>query len=452
MLCGRGERPPAKSLKGASIRTTDDKVETAPEAEAGSRFTTGEATRRRLQQVALDLFRERGYQATTTRDVAAVIGVQQASLYYHMKTKEELLHGICRSCFTKVVEGAEAAVADASDPLAAFRAIGRSHLAITLTYQKEFAVSLMECRALGPDYFAEIKALWARYHMVTYDVMDKAKEAGTLRSDLPNKYMYVPLMCTLNWSVMWFRPGRGLTVPELNDIFEVSFFQGNAPMSLRRQFREAPPCRDLQLKAELVTSRGTQSNHEMYAKLLDAACALFARKGYHGTSLREIADALGIQKASLYYYIKSKEDLLYEISKAAIGHISACVKDALTQVNTPAERLYAFIVAHVSSLLEHQNWHAAANEELLTFPADKRDKIVALRDEYEAQIRDLLHEAQQAGVLRSDISVKTLGMVLFGMITNIYPWYQPAIDLPPRQLGLTLADLFMTGVVPFEQL
>jgi AcrR family transcriptional regulator len=155
-----------------------------------------------------------------------------------------------------------------------------------------------------------------------------------------------------------------------------------------------------------------------------------------------------MQKASIYYYISSKEDLIYEISKAAIEHVSASVKWALGQVTGPAERLYAFITAHVVSLLQHQNWHAAANEELLTFTAERRKEIVAMRDEYEQSLRHLLEEAQAAGLVRSDISAKFLGMVLFGMIVHIYPWYQPEVDVRPAELGFILADLFMIGVGP----
>src|ERR1039457_6132802 len=100
--------------RGVAISSLDEKLDQGPEAAAHRRSTAGEATRKRLQQVALDLFWKKGYRSTTTRDVAASLGVQQASLYYHMKNKEDLLHGICYSSFLQVVENAEAAVAGVS--------------------------------------------------------------------------------------------------------------------------------------------------------------------------------------------------------------------------------------------------------------------------------------------------------------------------------------------------
>jgi AcrR family transcriptional regulator len=424
-------------------------MDQAPEAVAQRRSTAGEATRKRLQEVALDLFWKKGYRSTTTRDVAASLGVQQASLYYHMKNKEDLLHGICYSSFLQVVENAEAAVATADDPLEAIRELARSHLMTTLEYQKEFSVALIECRALGPDYRAEIEALWSRYHMMSYEVLDEAKAAGVIRQDVPNKYIYTPLMCTLNWSALWYRQGKGKTIGELDELFAKVFFDGAANPEFRRNIRPEATCRNLEFLVSPIASSAQFAVNETYAKMLDTACALFARKGYFATSIREIASAMGIQKASLYYYISSKEDLIYQISKTAMEHVTACVTAALAQVSGPEERLYAFITSHVAGLLQHQNWHAAANEELLhAFSPERRKEIVAMRDRYEQMARGILEDAQDAGLVRSDISSKFLGLILFGIITNLYSWYQPEVDVVPGELGFVLADLFMAGVLP----
>jgi AcrR family transcriptional regulator len=403
-----------------------------------------------LQQVALDLFWKKGYRSTTTRDVAASLGVQQASLYYHMKTKEDLLHGICYSSFLHVVENAEAAAAAAAgNPLEAIREIARTHLATTLAYQKEFSVSLIECRALGPNYRAEIEALWSRYHMMSYEVLDEAKAAALIRTDVPNKYIYTPLMCTLNWSAVWYRQGKGLSVGELYDLYAKVFFDGAANPDFKRNIRSQAVCRNLEFLVSPIASSGQFAVNETYAKLLDTACTLFARKGYFATSIREIATAMGIQKGSLYYYISSKEDLIYQISKTAMEHVTACVNAALAQVSGPEERLFAFIASHVAGLLQHQNWHAAANEELLhAFSPKRRREIVSMRDAYECVARGILQGAQAAGLIRSDISAKFLSLILFGMITNLYSWYQPEIDVAPVELGGILADLFMAGIAP----
>ena len=411
-----------------------------------SRTPSGEAARERLHDAALDLFWKKGYKGTSTREVAASLGVQQASLYYHMATKEQLLHGICYSSLATLIQQAEAAVSIARTPLDAIREIVRNHLTTTLALQKEFSVGVMECRALGPEYRAEIEGLWSRYHMFTSSIIDDAKNDGLIRSDIANKYLYTPLMTTLIWSVLWYRQGRGLTVDELDEIFATIYFEGAARPGFVRNYSSTDVRRICQYLSSPAAPLAPAEKNQTYARLLDTACALFAKQGYNATSIREIADAIGIRKASVYHYISSKEDLLYEISKAALEHINTNVKWALQQVSLPQDRLYALITAHVISLLQHQNWHAAANEELVTFTDERRGEIVALRDDYERLVRSELRAARSAGLIRTDIPIKFLGLVLFGMITHIYPWYQPGIDIPASELGHLLGDLFFTGV------
>jgi AcrR family transcriptional regulator len=440
---------PDTALRGDAISSFNQKMDRSPDALPTRRLTAGEVTRKRLQQVALDLFWKKGYRSTTTRDVAACLGVQQASLYYHMKTKEDLLHGICYSSFLQVVENAEAAVAAAGNPWEAIRGMAQSHLTTTLHYQKEFSVSLIECRALGPDYRAEIEALWSRYHMVAYEVLDEAKAAGLIRTDVPNKYIYTPLMCTLNWAALWYRQGKGMSVGELDQLYARVIFDGAANPDFRRNIRSEAICRNLEFLVAPIASSAQFAVNETYARLLDTACALFARKGYFATSIREIAGAMGIQKASLYYYISSKDDLIYQISKTAMENVRACVESALAQVSGAEERLYTFIASHVAGLLQHQNWHAAANEELMhAFSPERKKEIIAMRDDYEQMARRILEDAQAAGLIRSDISAKFLGLILFGMITNLYSWYQPEVDVTPTELGFILADLYMSGIAP----
>jgi AcrR family transcriptional regulator len=357
-----------------------------------------------------------------------------------------LLHGICYSSFIQVIQNAEAAVAASRDPFDRVRQIGRNHLTTTLAYQKEFSVSIMECHALSLDYRAEIENLWKRYKTLIYSTLDGAKGAGVIRNDVPNRYLYMALMSMLNWSVIWYRPGKGLSVSELDQIFATIYFNGAAKPGIRRTKRAASSQRATQFSSPPITASVAVPVSETHLRLLDAACTLFTRKGYFATSIREIADLMGLQKASLYYYIATKEDLLYQISRAALEHISAGVKGALEQVSRPADRVHALITSHVVSLLYHQNWYAAANDELHALSPERREEIVALRDEYELFLRKTLEEGQAAGILRADIPAKFLGLVLLGMINHIYPWYQPEIDLTPMELGSLLADLFMTGI------
>jgi AcrR family transcriptional regulator len=377
--------------------------------------------------------------------VALAAGVQQPSLYYHIKKKEELLHGICYPSFLRLIEAAEIAVSGADSPLEKLCQLSHVHLTVTLEYQREFSVSVMECRALSAEYRAQIDALWQRYSALIYQVLDLAKAAKVIRRDVDNRYLYTAMMDMLNWSVLWYRPGAGFSVEDLDRIFISIYLHGALAGSDRRARKPTDPYRSNPGLLALVAAAPQSGLKETHVKLLDAACTLFTRNGYFGTSVREIAELTGLQKATLYHYVSSKEDIIYQISRAALEHIHSGVERALSGVRDPLQRVHMLICTHVLCLLQHQNWHASANDELHALSSHRRAEIVRLRDSYEGLLRSVFQEAQETGHLRSDVPAKILGLVVLGMINCIYPWYSPEKDLSPSKLGCVLSDLFLLG-------
>jgi AcrR family transcriptional regulator len=426
-----------------TIRPSANLDPAAENVPPSARITPGEDTRERLRQIALDLFWEKGYRSTSTRDLAAALGVKQASLYYHVKNKEELLYDICYSSLLQVIHQVEAAAADADNPLEALRQIARSHLTATLTLQKQFLISMYDYRSLSVNRNMEINLFWRRYEDFVSSIFNAAGSGGLMRSDVPNKYHYHLLMSMTTWPVLWFHPERELTIAQLADIFAGIYMEGAA----RPGHRFIIDARASEYVPAISSAASfCETRNETHARLLETASMLFASRGYSTTSIREIAEAMGIEKASLYYYVVGKEDLCYQICKAAHEHLIGGVRAALQQTQGAEARLYALITAHVVCLLQNQHWHATANEQIDALAPKMRQEIVALRDGYEAMVRQILSDAQQAGVLRSDISAKYLGLALIGMITHIYPWYEPGVDIAPFALGQLLADVFVNGI------
>lgn len=400
---------------------------------------TGAQTFERLRQLALDLFWEKGYRKTSTRDLAAALGVQQASLYYYFKNKEELLYDICYTSLEQIIQSAESAAAGSADPLEALGAIARMHLIATLERQRQMLVSMYDYRSLSARYLEQINSFWTRYEQMVTDLYKRAVAAGAMRSNIPHKYHYHAVMSMTNWAVLWYRGDGELTLDELGSIFSDIYINGIS-------------CTEMKIKQRRSTATDIESRpicetrNETHARLLDTASQLFASGGYTTTSIREVAVAMGIEKASLYYYINSKDDLCYQIILSAHEHMLASVRAALVGVEGAESRLLRFIAAHVCALLEHKNWIAVATEQINFLEPRKRAQIVALRDEYEQMVRALLTDAQAAGLVRIDIPARYLGFALLGMITHIYPWYQEEIDPQPQELAVLLADILLNGI------
>jgi AcrR family transcriptional regulator len=190
------------------------------------------------------------------------------------------------------------------------------------------------------------------------------------------------------------------------------------------------------------------------SRLLATAAALFRKKGYANSTIRELATRLGIQKASLYHHIAKKEDLLYALCVDALQRIHSESEQAIAAHTAPLERLRALIHAHLRAALTDQDKHATMLIELRELSKDRYAEVLQLRDRYEALVRQTITEAQAAGVLRENPSAKYQTLALLNQLNWTIIWFRPDGELTPDQLGEILATLFLEGaqVRPAEPL
>jgi TetR/AcrR family transcriptional regulator, cholesterol catabolism regulator len=401
---------------------------------------TAPPTAQRLFDTAAALFFEKGFAATTTREIAAAVGIQQASLYYHVSGKEDLLHQICVSSLEQLLAEVEGAVLESANPLERIRILARTHVRAILKHQIRYVTMLNEMRALSEPHRAEVVALRRNYANMVRSLIEEAQAAGSIRNDIPSRYLYLALLNVLNWAMLWYRKGQMLSEEELARMFTSIYLAGAASAGKRPAF-EMPDPRPARKKKE---NDATQSTLE---RLLDAAAALFSKKGYAATSTREIAEILGIRKASLYYHMENKEDLLYAICKSSLERIRVDVAAALKDVKSddPLERIRALIRAHLENLVHGQVAHSVAVGEMRALSGARLQEVIALRDAYEDLVRQVLADACTAGVLRADIGVKYLCLILLGLLNRVELWYRSSGPLSPGQLARVFETIFLTG-------
>jgi|SRR5579871_118659 len=398
----------------------------------------------RLFDTAARLFWEKGYAATTTREIASAVGIQQASLYYHIASKEDLLYQLCVSSLERLHTDVETAVGGVTGPLERVRALMAAHLNTLLTHQVRHVTIVTELRALSESHHDEVLRRRKNYAALVRSVLHDAQAAGVIRNDIPAQYLYLALLNVLNWSVRWFRGDRELSTERIIELFVPMFLEGAAasPSSLAVTAPELTG-RRRKSGAGRVSSDG--SDRPTAERMLHTAAVLFSRKGYAATSTREIAALLRIQKASLYYHIESKEDLLFTICQSSLEQIRRDVETAIGGVAGPFERIRTLVRAHVESMLRDQEEHAATLSEMRALSEERLAQVIALRDSYEEIVRAVLQDAQDAGVLRRDVPVKFLCLNLLGLMNRVEVWYRPNGPLSPALLGELLAVIFLTG-------
>jgi AcrR family transcriptional regulator len=175
-------------------------------------------------------------------------------------------------------------------------------------------------------------------------------------------------------------------------------------------------------------------------ELTREAARLFAQKGYHGTSIGDIAEALGVQKGSLYAHISSKEDLLYETMREGADAFHAAL-DAIPEELSAVEKIRVALRGHLRVVAEQLDVATVFVQEWRYLEGARRDEIVAERRRYEERIRDLFREGRELSELRADLDEGAAALVFLSAANWAYTWLQPGRDTDE------LADRFFALLV-----
>jgi TetR/AcrR family transcriptional regulator, cholesterol catabolism regulator len=178
-------------------------------------------------------------------------------------------------------------------------------------------------------------------------------------------------------------------------------------------------------------------------ELTRQAARLFAQKGYHGTSIGEIAEALGVQKGSLYAHIKSKQDLLYETMAEGARAFHAGV-DSIPEDLPATEKIRLALRSHLRVVADQLDVATVFVQEWRYLEGERRDEILAERRRYEERIRALFREGRDLGELRSDLDDSTAALLALSAANWAYTWLAPGRDTD--DLADRFYDLLLNGM------
>ncbi len=181
-------------------------------------------------------------------------------------------------------------------------------------------------------------------------------------------------------------------------------------------------------------------------EIFEAAAGVFHEKGYKATSIQDIADAVGILKGSLYYYITSKEDLLFEILQGVHREGLQNLERIEATSGTPMQKIRAFATLHVRHNAENLVKMAVFFHDFRSLSPERQQLIVAERDLYDQHFRNLLIAGQKDGSVCPDLDPKLTAIEIFGMMNWIYHWYRPTGSLSMDELAQTIADFVVAGL------
>jgi AcrR family transcriptional regulator len=182
------------------------------------------------------------------------------------------------------------------------------------------------------------------------------------------------------------------------------------------------------------------------AEMVGAAAQLFSRRGYHGTSMQHLAEALGLLRGSLYAHIGSKEELLFEVADEGADRFTARGEEVLALQADASSRLEALLVGHVETAIEHIEAATVFLNEWRYLSDERRHVIQEKRDRYEAMVRRIIQDGIDRGEFRSDLDVVLAARLVLSAGNWTYTWYRPDGELTARQIGESFAALLVRGL------
>jgi len=182
--------------------------------------------------------------------------------------------------------------------------------------------------------------------------------------------------------------------------------------------------------------------------LLSAAARVFAARGYHRTSMRDLARASRMSLAGMYYYVAGKEDLLSEIQKGCFERVrrgaEAATAAAAAAGGGPEERLRAFIRHHVTFFANHMDEMKVLSHEAESLSGAPLQEVRELKRAYVEMLLGLVADVEAADG-SSRVNRHVAVYTLFGMMNWIYTWYDPRGSVGVEELAESICRLFLNG-------
>lgn len=183
----------------------------------------------------------------------------------------------------------------------------------------------------------------------------------------------------------------------------------------------------------------------MRNQILEAAAQIFSEKGFHAASMRDIADAVDLRKASLYHHVTSKQEILVDLLDKALDVLIAGMEKVVYQDISPEDKLRLAMKTYLNILTERRDLSSVLLLEHRSLEPKFRRRHIPRRDKFEGLVRDIIEEGLEQGVFACEnprLAVKTI----LGVINWTIMWYRPEGDQTPDEIADFNADLLIDGL------
>ncbi len=182
------------------------------------------------------------------------------------------------------------------------------------------------------------------------------------------------------------------------------------------------------------------------AEIVQAAAQIFREKGYHATSMQDIADSVHLQKASLYHHVESKQEILLEILNHALDRVTTDIAAVVNSDLSPTEKLRLALRAYTTILTEDRDLAAVLLLEYRGLDPKLRARHIVRRDQVDGLWREIIQSGIDAGEFRP-VDTAMTSFALLGVQNWMITWFHQDGRLTPIQAADGFADLFLKGLL-----
>jgi AcrR family transcriptional regulator len=188
-----------------------------------------------------------------------------------------------------------------------------------------------------------------------------------------------------------------------------------------------------------------ESNSAVRRDIIEAATRIFSERGYHAASMSDIADAVGIRKASLYHHVRKKEDLLFAIHEALIDELIAETMAVSSSSASPAEKVRELLHVTMRFIARNRDGVAVFLSERHAVTGERWQALVVKRDFYERMVSQIVTEGRSSGDF-VDLPPELVAKALLGMVNWGYTWFQQGGPLTADEVGEVFAAVALRGL------
>jgi len=181
-------------------------------------------------------------------------------------------------------------------------------------------------------------------------------------------------------------------------------------------------------------------------EVIDVAARIFNEKGYEATSIQEIAEEVGILKGSLYYYIDTKEDLLFSVIKQAYDAALGVIEELEQREGSALELIEALLEEHARVFASTFVQSSVFFREFRALSEERQETIREAADVYSRSLISQIRRGQRSGEIKSQINPRLAGIGIIGMMNSMAFWYRPDGPASAAQIGREFSRLVIGGL------